>query len=492
MWNNILENMEFGYITAAIDCFSVVLVIMIMQVTLTVKNEKAKWLKNWAGYIGLFFLIDGVGYTVSYIVGGGLTVLGDLVAMGTMAFLLMLPAKKLYKEHFTSNIFILELAVLIALIGTYLTGVVATGILNKMGIGYSALWMISYGVIKIPVLALFYLIYRIIILNPAKDVVNILNGKMGRYIPVALASIALFYAFGAVTGYTPDNTLQFSLLYLLVCITFSVMYWLIFSGAIWTSRALKTETELGVASKIQKDMLPGIFPAFPGREEFDIYATMEPAKEVGGDFYDFFLVDEDHLAVVMADVSGKGVPAALFMVIAKTIIKNHAQTGLAPEKVLEEANRQLCENNDESMFVTVFIGIYEISPGRFSYSNGGHNAPLLMRKGMGWDWLETKPGFVVAGMEGMKFKLQETVLGEGDMLYFYTDGVTEAQNKKEELYSDPRLLETINKIDYENRTLEGLLKEIRFDIDLFANGAEQADDITMLALRIDKIGGKTV
>lgn len=485
--NVFLEYLMFGYVTAFIDCFSVALVIMIMQITLTRKKSLPKTIIAWAGYMAAFFAIDGIGYTLSFTFGGNLTVLGDLVAMGTMAFLLMLPAKTLYNEHYTSGIFIVELSVLISLIATYVTGALATMLLARLGIEFSALWMICFGIVKIPVLIAFFFIYKFIILKSAKESIRVLDGKMGRYLPVALMSIAFFYAFGGITGYTPDMTLQFSLLYSIVCITFAVMFWLIFSGVTWNSRALKTETELGVASKIQRDMLPSIFPAFPERTELDIYATMQPAKEVGGDFYDFFLVDNNHLAIVIADVSGKGVPAALFMVIAKTIIKNYAQTGLSPEKVLETANKQLCDGNSEAMFVTAFIGIYEISTGKFSYSNAGHNAPLYMKKGEGWHWLDTKPGFVLAGMEGMKFKAQEIVLEAGDMLYLYTDGVTEALNNKEELYTDPRLIDTLSKIDCENRTLEGILNEVRDDIDLFANGAEQADDITMLTFRVDKI-----
>ncbi len=250
-----------------------------------------------------------------------------------------------------------------------------------------------------------------------------------------------------------------------------------------TAEKERLSTELNVATRIQASMLPSIFPAFPNRKEFDIFATMKPAKEVGGDFYDFFMVDEDHLAIVIADVSGKGVPAALFMVIAKTIIKNNAQAGLSPEKILEEANCQLLDNNEESMFVTVFIGVYELSTGKFTYSNAGHNPPLHLSKGRGWNWLDTKPGFVVAGMEGMQFEAQEIILQEGDMLYLYTDGVTEAQNRNGDLYSEPRLLQAINHINYEDRSLEELLKEIKTNMDFFVNGAEQADDITMLVLK---------
>lgn len=238
--------------------------------------------------------------------------------------------------------------------------------------------------------------------------------------------------------------------------------------------------ELNVATKIQASMLPCIFPAFPEREEFDIYASMLPAKEVGGDFYDFFLIDENNLCVVMADVSGKGVPAALFMVIAKTLIKNNAQLGKSPKEVFEMVNNLLCENNEAGMFVTAFMGYLEIATGKFTYINAGHNIPLIKRSGGDYDWLPTRPGFILAAMEDMFYTTDEIMLSKGDTLFMYTDGVTEANNPEFELYSDPRLLETAS--IYKDCPLKEFLVSIKRDIDKFANGAMQADDITMLAL----------
>ncbi len=238
--------------------------------------------------------------------------------------------------------------------------------------------------------------------------------------------------------------------------------------------------ELNVATKIQASMLPCIFPAFPEREEFDIYATMLPAKEVGGDFYDFFLIDDDKLCVVMADVSGKGVPAALFMVIAKTLIKNNAQYGKSPKEVFETVNNLLCENNEAGMFVTAFMGYLTISTGEFVYVNAGHNPPLVRRKEGRFTMLEMKPGFVLAGMEGMRYREMSTVLAPGDELVLYTDGVTEAVNQREELFGDPRLLDVASGCP--RGDVNGMLPRIKLAVDQFANGAEQADDITMLAV----------
>jgi sigma-B regulation protein RsbU (phosphoserine phosphatase) len=240
--------------------------------------------------------------------------------------------------------------------------------------------------------------------------------------------------------------------------------------------------ELDVATKIQASMLPCIFPAFPSRDEFDIYASMLPAKEVGGDFYDFFLIDENTLAVVIADVSGKGVPAALFMVIAKTLLKNNAQYGKSPKEVFEAVNNILCENNDADMFVTAFMGYLDIPAGRFTYVNAGHNPPLIRRNGGLFEWLPTKPGFVLAGMEGMLYKQNEVTLSAGDELFLYTDGVTEAVNNENELFTDPKLLEAANR--YADLSVKELVAKIKEEVDTFAGGAEQADDITMLVLKM--------
>ena len=253
-----------------------------------------------------------------------------------------------------------------------------------------------------------------------------------------------------------------------------------------TAEKERIGAELNVATQIQADMLPRIFPAFPERTEFDIYATMNPAKEVGGDFYDFFLVDDDHLAVVIADVSGKGVPAALFMVIAKTLIKNHAQNKDCPGDVFMQTNEQLCEGNDAGLFVTAWMGILEISTGKFTYVNAGHNPPLLRHADGSFEWLKSRPGFVLAGMEGVRYRENVMELAQGDTLYLYTDGVTEATNGAQELFGDDRLQNALN--EQPDLPVDDLLHKIKSDIDSFVGEAEQFDDITMLGLKYH--GGK--
>jgi sigma-B regulation protein RsbU (phosphoserine phosphatase) len=248
-----------------------------------------------------------------------------------------------------------------------------------------------------------------------------------------------------------------------------------------TAEKERIGAELSIATKIQASMLPRIFPPFPDRNEFDIYASMLPAKEVGGDFYDFFMVGTNKLAVVIADVSCKGVPAALFMVVAKTLIKYNAQEGKPLKEVFDTVNNLLCENNDAGMFVTAFMGILDIPTGKFSFVNAGHNAPLIKRVDGKYEFLKIKPALILAAFEGTAYREDETDLLPGDMLYLYTDGVTEAMNTENELFSDPRLLETANR--YKDCDVKELLESIKKEVDLFANGAEQADDVTMLALR---------
>lgn len=241
-------------------------------------------------------------------------------------------------------------------------------------------------------------------------------------------------------------------------------------------------TELHVATQIQASMLPSIFPPFPDRDEFDIFALMEPAKEVGGDFYDFFMIDDHRLGVVIADVSGKGVPAALFMVITKTLIKNQAGFTSSPSEILNIVNNKLLESNDASLFVTVFIGILEIDTGKFVYSNAGHNPPLVSKAGEGFSWLAVDSGFVLAGWEDFFYHSDELLLKDGDRLLLYTDGVTEATNPAEELFGDDRLLDILNRGDVANMPLETLVGYVRSEVNQFSDGAQQADDITILAL----------
>lgn len=251
-----------------------------------------------------------------------------------------------------------------------------------------------------------------------------------------------------------------------------------------TAEKERIGTELSIATQIQADMLPSIFPAFPERSEFDIYATMSPAKEVGGDFYDFFMVDDRHLAIVIADVSGKGVPAALFMVIGKTLIKDHTHTKKNLAEVFAEVNNMLCEANSEGLFITAFEGILDLVTGEFTFVNAGHECPYIYRKGKGYEYYDLNPCFVLAGMEDMEYTMGSFNLEEGDKIFQYTDGVTEATSLNEELYGDDRLCAVLNK--NADKTPAELLPLVKEDIDSFVGEAPQFDDITMLCLEFKK------
>ena len=247
-----------------------------------------------------------------------------------------------------------------------------------------------------------------------------------------------------------------------------------------TAERERVGAELKVATQIQSDMLPSTFPAFPDRHDFDIYATMTPAKEVGGDFYDFFLVDETHLAIVIADVSGKGVPAALFMVIAKTLIKNRTLAGGTPAQILADVNNQLCEGNIAQLFVTVWLGILDLTTGKGVAANAGHEHPALHRAGGVFELVEYRHSPAVATMEGLRFREHDFELRPGDTLFVYTDGVPEATDATPELFGAERLLKSLNAA--KDRPLKELLRAVKADIDAFVGDAPQFDDITMLAM----------
>lgn len=251
--------------------------------------------------------------------------------------------------------------------------------------------------------------------------------------------------------------------------------------SIVTADKERIATELNVAKKIQSSMLPCIFPPFPNNKEFDIMALMNTAKEGGGDFYDFLLIDDAHLAFLVADVSEKGVPAALFMVVAKTLIKNNLQHIGDPAKTLNIVNNQLCENNEANMFVTAFVSVLNIKTGELTYCNAGHNPPLVYYAKSGkYEFINPKPNLILAAMKNLNYKNEKIRLEKGGRMFCYTDGVTEAMNKEEQLYSEKRLLETLNNESIKNASLKSVIEFVRKDIEKFSDGAVQFDDITMV------------
>ena len=248
-----------------------------------------------------------------------------------------------------------------------------------------------------------------------------------------------------------------------------------------TAEKERLGAELNVAKQIQAEMLPRVFPPYKDHPEIELYASMTPAKEVGGDFYDFYMLDDDHFAMVVGDVSGKGVPAALFMVITKTLLKDTAAHEHNPAKVFEHVNTILCESNESGLFVTCWMGILTISTGELNFANAGHNAPVLENNGK-IEYLSTKPNLMLAAMDGLPYTNNTIKLNKGDRLFIYTDGITEATNDYDELYGEDRLLSVLKSVQGTGKTSRDILDIVRNDLNDFVLEASQFDDITMLCM----------
>lgn len=247
-----------------------------------------------------------------------------------------------------------------------------------------------------------------------------------------------------------------------------------------TKEKERIETELDLATRIQEGSLPNVFPPFPDRSEFEIYASMKPAKEVGGDFYDFFFVDEDHLCLIMADISGKGIPAALFMMASKIMLEDNAAMGKSPAEIFADVNKGITANNHEDMFVTAWLGILELSTGKLMASNAGHEFPVLMKAGGAFELYKDKHCFVLGGMEGMKYKEYQLQLEPGDKIFVYTDGVPEATDASNNLFGTDRMVETLNRA--KDASPEEILACVDSAVNDFVKEAEQFDDLTMMCL----------
>jgi sigma-B regulation protein RsbU (phosphoserine phosphatase) len=246
-----------------------------------------------------------------------------------------------------------------------------------------------------------------------------------------------------------------------------------------TAAKERIQSELKVATDIQASLLPRLFPAFPDRPEFDIYASMDPAKEVGGDFYDFFFIDDANLCFLIADVADKGVPAALYMMVAKTLLKSEGQRLGEPDQILANVNNILAADNDSCMFATVFCAILDTNSGEVRFANAGHNPPLIIDS-RGIRYLSLKPGFVLGPIADLAYVTERITLQPGDTLFLYTDGVTEARNRQEGFYGEPQLLNALRRFQHE--TLDGMIRSIRAEVIEYADGAPQSDDITMVAI----------
>ncbi len=291
---------------------------------------------------------------------------------------------------------------------------------------------------------------------------------------VAISFIAIPLVNQIITAGTFGITTQYSAMTVSIVLIYGVLF------ADREKTLASTEMELGVATKIQSNMLPNTFPFMPERLDFDLYATMNPAKEVGGDFYDFFMIDDNRLAMVIADVSGKGIPAALFMMASKILIKNTVMTGKSPGEVLRAVNDQICDNNQMEMFVTVWLGVLHLDDGTLITANAGHEYPIVKKPDGDFELLKTKHSFVVGGMKGIRYKETELKLDPGSKLFVYTDGVVEAENQSEEQYGCDRFISVLNK--NKDAEPEMLLEAVEADVERFTQDQPQFDDLTMLCI----------
>ena len=338
----------------------------------------------------------------------------------------------------------------------------------------------------------FYLLFHRYLRKFFKKVIDLTNGDLRHFIFIPLiCSIVLIFALSILAGNKIDIT-SANLDSMWICIftvgvlilLFVLLYWSLFKGLTLSTQSMAYRSELTVATQIQKTILPCTFPAFPNRNEFDIFAFMKPAKEVGGDFYDFYMVDEDHLAVTIADVSGKGIPSALFMMTARTLLQSLVLSKEPLDEVVTIANNRLCTNNETKMFVTVWLGIYEISTRKLSFVNAGHNPPLLLHNGQ-WSYLDHKTykrGIMLGIMENIKYYVNEIILNRESHLLLYTDGITEATSLDKKLYGEERLFACVNQ--NKEKTAEELINKVMLDVNEFVGVAEQFDDMTMLTLEV--------
>lgn len=427
-----------------------------------------------------------VGYGIAFL-SYYIDLYNDLVGILGLSVLVCIISQFLYKGTWSTKLSVALMACLIANVSTFMfCGTTDTLLAPVLGLiqksPYEVPNLLFFIGIKVVIYVIFSLLYAKFLKSHIHATIEAVGGKMVIFIPALFVSVVGFYIINLISngmGIYPTNVWFFPL-YLTVCVIFVVEFWMIFYSINQSAKSIRNSAELNVATNIQKSMLPCIFPAFPERSEFDIFATMNPAKEVGGDFYDFFMVDERHLAVVMADVSGKGIPAALFMVIGKTLIKDHTQPDRDLGEVFSEVNNILCESNSEGLFITAFEGVLDLVSGEFNYVNAGHEMPYICRNGK-FDAYKIKPGFVLAGMEGIRYRAGSMTLNVGDQIFQYTDGVTEATSARNELYGMERLSAVLNR--EADSSPEAILSAVKDDIDHFVGNAPQFDDITMLCLK---------
>ena len=471
---------------------------LIVGITLTPRYKAGKLVAGWLVTAAAGFGLAYVSYSAN--------LYNDLMGILGLTALLCGAVIFAYKGSVAEKLFVALMAALIANVATFMfCGTTDTFIGARLGFfasgtPYNVPNILLFIGIKFVVYTIIFILYRKYMRDRVREILLMAGDSIKTYLVVPAVSVVGFYIINLITnntGIVPTNS-WFLPLYLTICLIFVVEYIQIFKSVRLTAEKMQSEkekerigAELNVATQIQADMLPRIFPAFPDRNEFNLYASMTPAKEVGGDFYDFFLIDDDHIGLVMADVSGKGVPAALFMVIAKTLIKNRAQMGGGPAEILKFVNEQLCEGNEAELFVTVWLAIIEISTGKGLAANAGHEHPVICRKDGRFELVEYRHSPAVATMEGIRFREHSFEMYPGDKLFVYTDGVAEATDANDELYGTDRMLDALNS-DLEASPQE-VLENVHKSIREFVGEAPQFDDITMLSFFYsgpDKTAGK--
>ena len=459
--------------------FASVFAAVLVGVTLKPKHKPVVTVLGWLA-------AAVVGYAVAFLAYHH-DITNDFVGICVLSVIVCLTTILLYNGTVSTKLFMSSSACLIANVCTFMfCGTTDSLLAGRLGLikasPYEVPNLLFFIGIKVVVYTIIFFLYVRFVRKSFHDVFDALKGKLGFFVAAPVQAFIAFYIINLISNTLAifPGTTWFFPLYSMICLTFVIEYLLLFNSVIWSARAMKTSAELDVAKNIQVSSLPHDFNEFPELPEINIYASMNTAKEVGGDFYDFFKIGDNQLAVVIADVSGKGVPAAMFMMRAKTIIRSYAETGKPIEEVMTMANASLCKYNDAGMFVTVWAAVIDLETGVMSFVNGGHNPPLVRKKDNSFEYLNMKVNFVLGSFDSIKYKRQEYQLNHGDTLYLYTDGVTEAMNVNNQLYGEDRLLNILNKERYSeaNQVVAAVIE----DVSEYTVKAEQSDDITMLSV----------
>ena len=493
----------------------VLYIFCIFVISSLLEHKNTKGLVGKYIFLGIVAAVAAIGYEFLYVGieslvadyeaahGGEVTWFGNIMLSLANFIQSMIPgavivlaALFLYKEKWEEKVF---LTLLVLLLETIVLNVFCeiTNLPFSTGITEES-YDYPPGPVRV-LIEIFWLgisagLFRTFLKDALLETLNKIKDEIGKFLKVPIASYVIFLLVLAVIDILGINFRSiynaniFVAAVVIIGMTamYAFMYSALFDAVRISAESAKVQADLMVASDIQQSVLPSVFPAFPDRTEFDVYASMRPAREVGGDFYDFYLLDDDHLAFVIADVSGKGVPAALFMMAGKTTIRNQAVMDVEPGRILTQSNEQLLENNEKGLFITAFFAILNLKTGEVEFSNAGHNAPYICRNDGTVEMLKMRPGFVLGGMEGIQYRTGRTVLQPTERILLYTDGVTEAANTELALYGEDRLKSELEKV--KKSEIKDIVSHISESIDEFAAGATQADDITMLIVEYKGTG----